>query len=65
MKFIVTGSLWHISKPLTPKLIQDGHSVTVISNKAQRKKKSKPWVPRLGCLEDYIKQFALEFNKNN
>ncbi|HEY9047767.1 MAG TPA: NAD(P)H-binding protein [Ohtaekwangia sp.] len=34
MKIIVTGSLGHISKPLTEELIQKGHAVTVISSKA-------------------------------
>lgn len=32
MKIIVTGSLGHISKPLAEKLLQQGHSVTVISS---------------------------------
>jgi len=38
MKIIVTGSLGNISKPLTRELIQKGHSVTVISSKAERQK---------------------------
>jgi uncharacterized protein YbjT (DUF2867 family) len=38
MKIIVTGSLGHISKPLTQELVQKGHSVTVISSKAERQK---------------------------
>ncbi len=38
MKIIVTGSLGNISKPLTKKLVQKGHSVTVISSKAERQK---------------------------
>lgn len=38
MKIVVTGSLGNISKPLTEKLIAKGHSVTVISSKAERKK---------------------------
>jgi uncharacterized protein YbjT (DUF2867 family) len=38
MKIIVTGSLGHISKPLTQELLQKGHSVTVISSKAERQK---------------------------
>lgn len=37
MKIIVTGSLGHISKPLATALVQKGHSVTVISSKAERK----------------------------
>ncbi|EDM37920.1 hypothetical protein PBAL39_15884 [Pedobacter sp. BAL39] len=38
MKIIVTGSLGNISKPLTKELIKKGHTVTVISSKAERKK---------------------------
>jgi uncharacterized protein YbjT (DUF2867 family) len=38
MKIIVTGSLGHISKPLTQALVQKGHSVTVISSKADKQK---------------------------
>lgn len=38
MKIIVTGSLGHISKPLTEKLVQKGHSVTVISSKPEKQK---------------------------
>jgi len=36
MKIIVTGSLGHISKPLTQELVKKGHEVTVISSKADR-----------------------------
>jgi len=36
MKIIVTGSLGHISKPLTQELIQKGHDVTVVSSKADK-----------------------------
>lgn len=38
MKVVVTGSLGNISKPLTQDLVQKGHSVTVISSKAERQK---------------------------
>ncbi len=38
MNIVLTGSLGHISKPLTEKLIQKGHSVTVISSKAGKQK---------------------------
>ena len=38
MKIIVTGSLGHISKPLTEELVQKGHTVTVISSNPERKK---------------------------
>jgi uncharacterized protein YbjT (DUF2867 family) len=38
MKIIITGSLGHISKPLTKELLQKGHEVTVISSKTERQK---------------------------
>ncbi|PSR53965.1 NAD-dependent dehydratase [Adhaeribacter arboris] len=34
MKYVVTGSLGHISKPLAERLIQAGHQVTIISSNA-------------------------------
>lgn len=36
MKIVVTGSLGHISKPLTQALVQQGHLVTVISSNQTR-----------------------------
>ncbi|HET6559759.1 MAG TPA: NAD(P)H-binding protein [Prolixibacteraceae bacterium] len=36
MKYVVTGSLGNISKPLAEKLIAAGHTVTVISSKASK-----------------------------
>ncbi|MFY9150525.1 MAG: NAD(P)H-binding protein, partial [Prolixibacteraceae bacterium] len=36
MKFIVTGSLGNISKPLAEKLVAAGHSVAVVSSKANK-----------------------------
>jgi uncharacterized protein YbjT (DUF2867 family) len=36
MKIIITGSLGHISKPLTIELLQKGHEVTVISSNLQK-----------------------------
>jgi uncharacterized protein YbjT (DUF2867 family) len=33
MKYVVTGSLGHISKPLSQKLLHAGHEVTIISSK--------------------------------
>lgn len=36
MKIVLTGSLGHISKPLTQTLVKNGHAVTVISSKADR-----------------------------
>jgi len=38
MKITLTGSLGHISLPLTKDLVQKGHEVTVISSKAEREK---------------------------
>ena len=38
MNIVITGSLGNISKPLTKELVQKGHSVTVISSKAERQK---------------------------
>ena len=37
MKYVITGSLGHISKPLTETLVKAGHDVTVISSNAGRK----------------------------
>lgn len=45
MKITLTGSLGHISKPLAQELIQKGHTVTVISSKAER----KPEIEALGA----------------
>lgn len=36
MNIVITGSLGHISKPLTEQLVQNGHAVTVISSSADR-----------------------------
>ncbi|MEO8771355.1 MAG: NmrA family NAD(P)-binding protein [Ferruginibacter sp.] len=38
MKMIITGSLGHISRPLTQLLVQHNHTVTVISSNPERKK---------------------------
>ncbi|MDF2454032.1 MAG: hypothetical protein K0R51_25 [Cytophagaceae bacterium] len=37
MKYIITGSLGNISKPLTQKLVAAGHDVTVVTSKENRK----------------------------
>ena len=37
MKIIITGSLGNISKPLAITLIQQGHAVTVVSSKSNKK----------------------------
>ena len=54
MKIIVTGSLGHISKPLTTQLVQKGHKVTVISSKAERQKDIEALgaTAAIGTLED-------------
>jgi uncharacterized protein YbjT (DUF2867 family) len=36
MKFLITGSLGNISKPLAEKLVAAGHSVTVVSSKTDK-----------------------------
>jgi uncharacterized protein YbjT (DUF2867 family) len=36
MKIIVTGSLGHVSKPLTQQLVQQGHSVTTVTRSADK-----------------------------
>ncbi len=38
MNIVLTGSLGNIGKPLTQELVKKGHSVTVISSKAERQK---------------------------
>lgn len=36
MKFLLTGSLGHVGLPLTKRLVNDGHDVTVISSNSDR-----------------------------
>jgi uncharacterized protein YbjT (DUF2867 family) len=36
MKYVITGSLGHVSKPLAEKLVAAGHSVTVVSSHAEK-----------------------------
>lgn len=36
MNYVITGSLGHISKPLTQQLVAAGHAVTVISSNSER-----------------------------
>ena len=54
MKIIITGSLGHISKPLAEELIQKGHTVTVISSKAERRQDIEAIgaAAAIGSLED-------------
>ena len=54
MKLIVTGSLGHISQPLTETLVQKGHAVTVISSSQERQKSIEEIgaTAAIGSLED-------------
>lgn len=54
MKIIVTGSIGHISKPLTEELVQKGHEVTVISSNSDRQKSIEALgaSAAIGTLED-------------
>jgi uncharacterized protein YbjT (DUF2867 family) len=54
MKIVVTGSLGHISKPLTKELVQKGHAVTVISSKPEKQKEigSLGATAAIGSVED-------------
>ena len=54
MKIIITGSLGNISKPLTQELVQKGHTVIVISSKADKQKDIEALgaTAAIGSLED-------------
>ncbi|TCK83607.1 uncharacterized protein YbjT (DUF2867 family) [Albibacterium bauzanense] len=54
MRIIITGSLGHISKPLTQELIEKGHSVTVISSNPEKKTNIEELGAKaaIGSLED-------------
>ena len=54
MKITITGSLGHISKPLTQQLVNSGHKVTVISSKPERTKEIEEMgaTSAIGSLED-------------
>lgn len=54
MKITVTGSLGHIGKPLTQTLVNEGHSVTVISSKVEKQKEIEALgaTAAIGTLED-------------
>jgi uncharacterized protein YbjT (DUF2867 family) len=54
MKIIITGSLGHISKPLTEKLLQQGHDIKVISSKTDKKEEIEALgaTAAIGSLED-------------
>jgi len=62
MKIILTGSIGNIGKPLAQKLVQKGHSVTVITSKADRQKDvetlgAKAAIGRLQDVEFLTKTF--------
>ncbi|MDN3551725.1 NmrA family NAD(P)-binding protein [Mucilaginibacter aquaedulcis] len=54
MKIIITGSLGHISKPLTATLVQSGHIVTVISSNPEKQKEIEALgaTAAIGSLQD-------------
>ena len=54
MKIVITGSLGHISLPLTKELVQKGHTVTVISSKTDKKQEIEVLgaIAAIGSLED-------------
>jgi uncharacterized protein YbjT (DUF2867 family) len=54
MKITITGSLGHISKPLTQELVQKSHTVTVISSKPERQNEIKALgaTAAIGTIED-------------
>ena len=54
MKFVLTGSLGNISKPLAEKLVSAGHEVTVISSKADKTEQIKALGAKaaIGSVED-------------
>ncbi len=54
MKIVITGSLGNISKPITIALVEKGHSVTVISSKAERQKDIEAIgaQPAIGSMKD-------------
>lgn len=54
MKITITGSLGHIGKPLTIRLVQKGHAVTVISSNPERQKEIEALGAKaaIGTMED-------------
>src|SRR5919202_1837488 len=54
MNIIVTGSLGHIGKPLTQQLVNEGHTVTVISSRPDRQNDIEALgaIAAIGSLED-------------
>ena len=62
MKIIITGSLGNISKPLTEELVQNNHTVTVISSKIERQEEIESIGAKaaIGSMED-VKFLAKTF----
>lgn len=54
MNIVLTGSLGNIGKPLTKALVEKGHTVTVISSKAERKAEIETLgaIPAIGSIQD-------------
>ena len=54
MKIVLTGSLGHISKPLTAELVQKGHAVTVISSNPGKQEDLEALgaTPAIGSMDD-------------
>ncbi len=54
MKITLAGSLGRIGKPLTQKLVKEGHTVTVISSNPDRSKNIEALgaIPAIGALQD-------------
>jgi uncharacterized protein YbjT (DUF2867 family) len=54
MKLVITGSLGNISKPLAEQLVQQGHTVTVISSNPDKAQAIKALgaIPAIGSVED-------------
>lgn len=54
MKLVITGSLGNISKPLAEQLVQQGHTVTVISSNPEKARAIKALgaIPAIGSVED-------------
>lgn len=54
MKITLSGSLGHISKPLTQALLKKGHSVTVVSSNPEKQKEIEAMgaISAIGTLED-------------
>lgn len=54
MRYVITGSLGHISRPLVTRLVNEGHDVTVISSNADRTKEIEALGAKaaIGSVED-------------